>query len=313
MTGHLNLPPDVIDDLHTLLDFVRWGASRFNEAGLYFGHGTDNATDDALALVLHALYMEHCFPEEMMQARLSKTEKQCIIDLFRQRIEQRLPVPYITHKAWFAGLPFYVNEHVLIPRSPLAELIEQGFAPWCDPDALNHVLDLCTGSGCIGIAAAISLPHAEVDLSDISYEALNVAQQNVEQYELEDSVRCIRSDVYDSLQGKQYDLIVSNPPYVSHEEMGILPEEFLTEPTLALEAGDDGLSIVRRILAGAADHLTEKGVLIVEVGNSEVSLQHAFPDVPFVWLEFERGGDGVFLLTRDQLVEHQGSFSQAAA
>jgi ribosomal protein L3 glutamine methyltransferase len=313
MTGHPNLPPDVIDDLHTLLDFVRWGASRFNEAGLYYGHGTDNSIDDALALVLHVLNMEHGFPDEMMQARLARQEKRDILDLFRQRIEKRMPVPYITQKAWFAGLPFYVNEHVLIPRSPLGELIEQGFAPWCDANEVNQVLDLCTGSGCIGIATAISLPHAEVDLSDISEEALHVAQHNLETFELVDTVQCIRADVYDGLPEKRYDLIVSNPPYVSNEEMATLPEEFLNEPSMALAAGDDGLDIVRRILAGAADYLTDNGILIVEVGNSEVSVQHAFPDVPFIWLEFERGGDGVFLLSREQLVEHEKSFSQAAA
>jgi len=305
--------PEITDDLKTLLDFVRWGASRFNEAGLHYGHGTDNATDDALTLVLHALHMEHGFPEEMQHARLTLEEKQKILKLFQRRIDDRTPVPYLTGQAWFAGLPFYVNEHVLIPRSPFAELIEHGYAPWCDPKMTHRILDLCTGSGCIGIATALALPDAEVDISDISDEALAVAGENIQRFELEETVHAIKSDVFDGLQGQTYDLIVSNPPYVSRYEMTTLPDEFSHEPEMALEAGDDGLDIVQRILQQAAAHLNEHGVLIVEVGNSDVSLVNRYHEVPFTWIEFEHGGDGVFLLTREQLDEYQDVINQAVA
>lgn len=304
--------PEISDDLSTILDFVRWGTSRFNEAELYFGHGTDNAMDDALALVLHALHIEPGFPEAMQHARLTYEEKLNIIALFQRRIEERIPVPYLTQQAWFAGLPFYVNEHVLIPRSPLAELIEHGFSPWCDPNAVNHALDLCTGSGCIGIAMALALPHAEVDITDISDQALAVANENIARFELDDTVHAIKSDVFAGLSGHTYDLIVSNPPYVSEEEMQQLPAEYTREPAMALQAGDDGLDIVRRILQQAANHLNDKGVLIVEVGNSEASMHEVYPGLPLTWLEFERGGDGVFLITREQLLQYRPLLDTAA-
>lgn len=296
------------EDLHTLRDFIRWGVSRFNEAGLYFGHGTDNPLDEAVVLVLHALHLPHDLPPTYLDGRLTPGEKEAVVRLFRQRIDQRKPAPYLTHEAWFSGLPFHVNEHVLIPRSPIAELIEHGFSPWLEAERVERVLDLCTGSGCIGIACAFAFPEATVDLSDISPEAIEVAQRNITRHLLAEQVEAIESDLFAGLKGRHYDLIVSNPPYVSREEMETLPLEYRREPVLALEADDEGLAIVDRILRDALDHLNPGGILVVEVGNSAPALEERYPEVPFLWLEFERGGHGVFLLTAAQLDEYQPYF-----
>ncbi|MGD8514118.1 MAG: 50S ribosomal protein L3 N(5)-glutamine methyltransferase [Granulosicoccaceae bacterium] len=301
------LPADV-SELRTLTDLVRWGASRFNEHELYFGHGTDNAVDEALALVLHALHLPHGLSPELLQSRLTTDEKQQILDLFNQRIEQRLPAAYLTHEAWFAGLPFYVDERVLVPRSPIAELIEQQFQPWVDTDSVGSVLDMCTGSACIAIASACAFPHAQVDAADISSDALEVANMNIERHHLQGQVTAIQSDLFAALQGRRYDIIVSNPPYVDVEDMQDLPDEFRHEPVLGLAAGQDGLDIVRRMLVEAASHLNDDGILVVEVGNSAVAVEEIWPDIPFVWLDFERGGGGVFLLTAELLREHHDMF-----
>jgi ribosomal protein L3 glutamine methyltransferase len=292
---------DVIDELSTLGDFVRWGASRFNEAGLYFGHGTDNALDEAFQLVTHALHLPHGIPPYMIETRLTREEKQAVLALLRKRLETRLPAPYLTHEAPFAGLTFYVDERVLIPRSPIAELIEAQFEPWIDPERVENILDLCTGSGCIAIASALAFPFAAVDATDLSADALDVAQINVERHAVDDQVSLVLGDLFQGLEGRKYDVIISNPPYVDAEDMAALPEEYRHEPEFALAAGADGLDIVHRILAQAADHLNEQGILIVEVGNSAAALVEAYPDMPFTWLEFEHGGQGVFLLTRGQL------------
>ncbi len=297
--------------LHTIVDFVRWGASRFNQAKLYFGHGADNAVDEALFLTLHALHLTPPLAPELHQARLTESEKEAVLALFHRRIEERLPVPYLTHEAWFGGMSFYVDERVLVPRSPFAEVIEQQFAPWLDEERTEKILDLCTGSGCIAIACAIAFPWAEVDALDVSPEALEVAKINIERHELEDQVNAIQSDLFSAIKGKRYDLIVSNPPYVDAEDMASMPEEFQREPALGLAAGEDGLDIVLKILCQASDHLTEEGVLVVEVGNSEEALVNRFPEVPFVWLEFERGGHGVFLLQAETLLEYRDLFNQA--
>ncbi len=285
-----------IRELHTVIDFVRYGASRFVAHDLVFGHGYDNAVDEALALVRHVLHLTPDAPPEFYGARLTSMEKEAVAALFRRRIEERMPTAYLTGTAWFAGLEFVVDPRVLVPRSPIAEMVEAGFEPWTDPDQVSAVLDLCAGSGCIGIACAMAFPHATVDLADLSPGALDVARQNVARFGLEDRVSAIRSDLFESLAGRRYDLIVSNPPYVDVPEMDALAPEYGHEPRIGLAAGDDGLDIVRRIIANARDHLTEHGVLVVEVGASRPAMEAAFNDLPLTWVEFERGGGGVFLI-----------------
>jgi ribosomal protein L3 glutamine methyltransferase len=293
-----------LPELQTIRDFIRYATSRFNQAGLYFGHGTDNAWDEAVALVLHTLHLPHDISHQVLDARLVADERNQLLQLIQQRVEKRIPLAYLTNEAWFSGLSFYVDERVLIPRSPIAELIERHFQPWVQPDNIHKILDLCTGSGCIAIALAKAFPEAEVEASDLSADALAVAKINVLRHSVEDQVHLYQSDLFADLAGKKYDLIVSNPPYVSQQEMADLPDEYLHEPAVGLEAGKEGLDIVRRILVEALNHLTPNGVIIVEVGNSEYALQEAYPNIPFTWLEFERGGGGVFLLTAQQLREH---------
>ncbi|MES9904179.1 MAG: 50S ribosomal protein L3 N(5)-glutamine methyltransferase [Sedimenticola sp.] len=299
-----------VENLTTLRDFIRWGVSRFNEAGLFFGHGTDNALDEAAALVLHALHLPADLPPDYLSAVLTETERAEVIGLLMQRIEKRVPAAYLTHEAMFAGYSFYVNEHVLIPRSPIAELINSAFTPWVRADAVHRVLDLCTGSGCIAIACAYCFEGADVDAVDISADALDVASTNVQRHAMGGRVEPILSDLFSTLKGRRYDLIVSNPPYVSEEEMGQLPEEYLREPLLGLEAGRDGLDIVAGILRQATDYLEPNGVLVVEVGNSAEALAARYPQVPFLWLDFAHGGHGVFLLTAEQLSEYQNEFEE---
>ena len=292
-----------LEQLQSARDFIRWGASRFNEAGLFFGHGSDNAVTEATTLVLHALHLPPGVPDELLRASLTGDEKEQVLALFVRRIRERMPAAYLTGEAWFAGLAFQVDARVLIPRSPIAELIENGFEPWLDGSHLERILDLCTGSGCMAVACAMAMPDAEVDAADISPEALQVAELNVGHYGLEERVHLVRSDLFDALPAVRYDLIVSNPPYVDAVELERMPPEYRHEPQLGLYAGRDGLDIVHRILRGAHEHLNEDGVLIVEAGASKAALVSAYPRLPFLWLEFERGGEGVFLLTAGQLEE----------
>jgi ribosomal protein L3 glutamine methyltransferase len=293
-----------LNELHTLQDFVRWGASRFSAAKLFFGHGTDNAIDDAIALILHAVHLNPPLPESLWTCNLTLHEKQMISQLFQRRINERIPVPYLTNEAWFAGLSFYVDENVLIPRSPIAELIEQQFDPWLEANHIQTILEIGTGSGCIAIATALVLTDAYVDAVDISPQAIKIAQKNIETYDVQ-NVTLFEGDLFEPVKNKKYDLIICNPPYVDAFEMENLPPEFQHEPRLALEAGNDGLDIVRKILQQAHNHLNDKGLLIVEVGASQPTLLETYPDVDFIFPDFKRGGDGVFLLTKEQLEIYQ--------
>jgi len=289
--------------LKTIKDFIRWGASRMNAAHVVFGHGTDNAIDEAAALVLHALHLPPDLPDTYLDCQLTNVEKQAVLGILERRVRERCPAPYLMHQAWFMGLSFYVDERVLIPRSPLAEVIERRFAPWIrDPEAVAAILDLGTGSGCIGIGCAYAFPDARVDLSDVSSEALAVARRNVAEHGLEEQVELIPANLFQGLEGRRYDLIVSNPPYVGSVELAGLPAEYRHEPVQALAAGEDGLDLVVPMLIQAPEHLKPGGILVVEVGSAEEALLAAFPTVDFLWLDFEHGGEGVFLLTREELL-----------
>lgn len=302
-------PKDAIDHLTTLRDYIRWGASRFNHAGLFFGHGTASAIDEAAALALHALHLPHDLPGGYFSCVLTPDERQDVVDLFERRVVERKPAAYLTKEAWFCGLPFFVDERVLVPRSPVAELIEKRFAPWLsDPGEVCDILDLCTGSGCIAIACAMAFPNAYVDAVDVSPDALAVTEINIVKHDLEGQVQAVRSDLFDELEGKHYNLIISNPPYVSSEEWRNLPPEYHSEPKVGLEAGVSGLDCVHRILSEARNYLKPKGLLVVEVGSSAEALEYAYPNVPFCWVEFEHGGDGVFVLTAEQLDQYSDEF-----
>jgi len=290
--------------LQTVRDCLRFGESMLRSGGVFFGHGNDDPWDEALALLMHQLALPLQSDPRILDARLLPSEISGYLSQLVKRVNDRVPVPYLTHEAWFCGLPFYVDERVLIPRSPLAELIEQSFTPWVDPEQVHRVLDLCTGSGCIAIACAYAFEHAQVDGSDISAEALAVCEENIQRHGLAEQVRALQSDGLATVDGP-YDLIVSNPPYVDAQDMASLPDEYRYEPELALASGDDGLDFTRKLLLDAPDQLTEEGVLIVEVGNSWEAMLQTWPQVPFFWFEFERGGHGVFMLTRAQLLEYR--------
>jgi ribosomal protein L3 glutamine methyltransferase len=292
-------------DLSTLRDFIRWAISRFNEAGLFYGHGTDSAWDEAIALILATLYLPHDIDHRILEAHLTHAERDQLYKVIQRRITERIPTPYLTHEAWFAGLAFYVDERVLIPRSPLAELIETQFAPWLETRSMPTILDLCTGSGCIAIACAKTFPDSVIDASDISAAALAVAKINLVRHGVANQIHLYEADVFTNLPLKKYDIIISNPPYVDAAEMAALPAEYRHEPVLGLAAGKTGLDIAMKILQCAGNYLTPQGILIVEVGNSENALLERFPDIPFTWLEFQRGGGGVFLLTAQQLQDYQ--------
>ena len=292
---------------YTVGQMLERGQSLFDKSGLYFGHGTDNSWDEAVYLLSFVLELSPDADRAILENTLTEQQQKEIEDLFARRISERIPAPYLTGRAWFCGLPFNVDERVIIPRSPIAELIMTGFHPWCVSEP-GRILDLCTGSGCIGIACAYAFEQAAVVLSDISPEALEVTAGNIEFHKLGYRVSAVESDLFENLKGQQFDLIVSNPPYVDADDFASMPDEYSHEPELALASGDDGLDFTRRLLNQASDHLTEQGVLVVEVGSSWIALEQAFPTVPFLWLEFEEGDGGVFLLTREQLVEHRESF-----
>lgn len=302
---------EIANDLITLRDLIRWGTSQFNAADLSFAQGMPTAIDEAAYLCLSALHLPPDFSVEYFDCVLTMEERLNVLDLFQQRIDHN-PSAYITNESWFAGLSFFVDERVLIPRSPIAELIQQQFSPWIYPDQVNNILDLCTGSACIAIACAYAFEDAQIDASDISPDALAVAEINRQNHALQERVNLIESDLFESLAGKRYDIVVSNPPYVSKQEVAQLPAEFDFEPgALALAAGEDGLDIVLPMLLEAREHLTDEGILVVEVGYSQAALEQVLPDVPFTWIDFEFGGDGVFVLTANQLETYQADFEQA--
>ncbi|MBS3796276.1 MULTISPECIES: 50S ribosomal protein L3 N(5)-glutamine methyltransferase [unclassified Pseudoalteromonas] len=294
-------------ELHSISDWLRWTTSQFSAHGIYFGHGTDNAWDEAVALILPSLHLPMDAPQNLLGSRLTSREKQHLCALIARRINERTPVAYLTNQAYFAGMPFYVDERVLVPRSPFAELINEQFSPWVQhPEQITRVLDMCTGSGCIAIALAQAFDNALVDAVDISPDALAVADFNIQDYQLQDRVMPILSDVFSGVGDEKYDLIVANPPYVDAEDMADLPEEFHHEPELGLASGEDGLDVTRELLAKASAHLTEQGLLFVEVGNSMVHMEMLYPDAPFTWLEFEHGGLGVFMISKAQLDAYFG-------
>ena len=298
-------------ELSTIIDFIRYGASRFNAAGLSFGHSMDNALDEATQLVLHALHLPHDLGPAYGQAKLLADEKVQVLALFERRIDERIPACYLTGEAWFAGLSFKSDPRALVPRSPIAELIENGFEPWLGGREVERALDLCTGSGCIAIATAHYQPNWQVDGIDISDEALSLAQENKQRLHA-GNVRLLQSNLFESLAGEVYDLIVTNPPYVTHAETDALPKEYAHEPELGLRAGDDGLDLALKILRDAPAHLSENGLLICEVGEAEHALARLLPEVPFSWVEFKVGQMGIFVLEREDMLAHHARIKALA-
>ncbi len=298
--------------LRTIIDHIRYGASRFGEAGLSFGHSYDNALDEATQLVLHALYLPHDLGPAWGQACLTDVERDSVLALFERRIRERVPASYLTGEAWFAGLSFRSDPRALVPRSPFAELIENGFEPWLADIEVTRALDLCTGSGCIGIAMAHYRPDWHVDAADISEGALALAAENLERIGV-GNVELVNSDLFTALASRQYQLIVSNPPYVTHAEVNALPPEYAHEPELGLRAGEDGLDLVLRILRDAPAHLDPGGLLICEVGESQRALETLLPQVPWTWIEFKVGQMGIFVVDREVLTTHAAAIGDLAA
>lgn len=294
----------------TLGELARSSARRLARARLTYGHGTDNPLDEAAALVFHALDLDHEDAPQIYARIVKPAERRRVERLIERRIRERRPAAYLMGRMWFAGLEFKVDERVLVPRSPIAELIVGGFRPWIEPQRVRRVLDIGTGSGCIAIACAYAFARARVDATDISAAALTVARMNIRRHRLASRVSAIRGDLFGGLGRRRYDIIVSNPPYVATKEWRALPAEYRHEPRIALESGSQGLDAVARIVREAEHHLRPGGILVVEVGDTQAALERTYPRVPFLWLEFERGGGGVFLLTREQLVTHRDAFSE---
>lgn len=289
-------------ELVTLRDLLRYAVSRFNEAGLFFGHGNDNAWDEAVYLLLHTLHLPIDRLEPFLDARLTATERDAVLDIIERRIRDRLPAAYLTNEAWLGEHRFYVDERVIVPRSFIAELLEEQLDPWLeDPYAVTSAIDLCTGSGCLAILTALAFPEAQVDAIDLSTDALAVASRNISDYGLEEQVRLVHSNLFAGVARQRYDLIISNPPYVDAEAMSRLPEEYRREPEMALAGGSDGLDLVRIMLREAKDHLNPGGLMVVEIGHNREVLEAAFPQTPFTWLETNAGNEYVFLLRYEEL------------
>ena len=302
---------DVAAELHTIIDLIRYGASRFNAAGLTFGHSYDNALDEASHLVLHTLHLPPDLGPAYGQARVTAPEKAQVLALFERRVNERIPVAYLTGEAWFAGLSFKSDARALVPRSPIAELIEAGFEPWLGGREVNRALDLCTGSGCIAIAMGHYHPDWQVDGVDISDDALALSRENEKRLHV-DNVRFVKSDLFAGLQGEHYDLIVTNPPYVTNDETDALPREYSHEPELGLRAGDDGLDLALKILRDAPLHLDRDGLLICEVGEAERALVRLLPDLPLAWVEFKVGQMGIFVAECADLIAHHDEIARLA-
>lgn len=294
-----------IQELKTLRDFIRWSASEMNRNDLYFGHGFTSALDESVYACLFALKLPNNWPTSYFDTHLIESERKAIYELVSLRVKSRLPLSYLTNEAWFCGLKFYVDERVLVPRSPIAELIQNQFEPWVDPESVNSILDLCTGSACIAIACQYAFPEAHVTASDLSKDALEVASVNVKNHGLEDDLTLIESDCFQSIAEQTFDLIVSNPPYVDANDLASMPEEYGQEPAMGLGSGNDGLDLTFQILTQSVDYLSDHGVLMVEVGNSATALVELLPNVPFSWVEFEQGGEGVFYISANDLKNHQ--------
>ena len=292
---------EITSQLTTVRDYARWSMGRFTESKIFYGHGTNNAWDEALTLIFHLLHLPPEANQHVLDATLTIPERQLILRVVETRCLDRIPLPYLTNEAWFTGMPFIVDERVLIPRSPIGELIEAGFSPWAPP-TINKVLDLCAGSGCIGLSCVEHL-DVDADLLDLSADALAVAAKNIAKHDMADSARLIQSDLFAQVSD-QYDVIVSNPPYVDAGDLDSMPAEFSHEPRIALAAGEDGLDLAHKILAEASEYLTDNGILVMEVGNSWVALEQAYPSVPFTWIEFERGGHGVCVFNRQELIQY---------
>lgn len=293
---------DDTESLVTVRDWLRFAVSRFNEAKLHFGHGSDNAFDEAAYLILATLHLPADRLEPFLDASLTHGEAEDVLRAVERRVRERIPAAYLTREAWLAGHSFYVDERVIVPRSFIAELLGEQLAPWIeDADAVSDALDLCTGSGCLAILAALAFPNARIDAADLSRDALDVAARNVADYGLGERIALIESDLFAALAGRTYDLIVSNPPYVDAESVAALPPEYRAEPALALGSGADGLDAARRILAAAKAHLKPGGLLVMEIGHNRAALEAAFPALPFVWLDTSSGDQFVFLLRREDL------------
>jgi len=300
---NINHFSEAVSSLKTVRDCLRFAVSRFNQAQLFFGHGSDDAYDEAAYLILHNLHLPLDRLEPFLDATLTRPELLGILNTLEKRVEQRIPAAYLTNEAFLGDFSFYVDERVIVPRSFIAELLREQLAPWViDPESVDSVLDLCTGSGCLAILAAHAFPSAHIDAADLSADALAVAKRNVSDYDLQEHVQLIRSDLFGELAGKKYDIIISNPPYVDAPSVAALPKEYLHEPKLALGSGEDGLDATRVILAQAAEHLTDHGILVVEIGHNRDALEAAFPDLPFTWLEVSAGDQFVFLLHKNDLL-----------
>lgn len=295
--------PRVTEELFTIRDWLRFTVSRFEEAGIFFGHGTDNAYDEAVWLVMGALHLPLDTLDNFLDASITESERRHLAHLIERRITERVPTAYLLREAWLRGYKFYVDERVIVPRSFIAELLDDGLSPWIEfPEMVESVADICTGSGCLGILLADTFPNAEVDVVDISSDAIAVCNINIANYGLQDRVHAVQSDMFKDLQGRSYDLIISNPPYVDTPSMAQLPQEYRTEPQIALGSGEAGLDHTRTLLREAANHLNDGGILVVEIGHNRDALLEAYPYLPFTWLEVESGNQFVFLLTKEQLV-----------
>ncbi len=290
------------NELRTVRDWLRFAVSRFYQAELFFGHGISDAYDEAAYLILHTLHLPLDRLEPFLDARLTNSERAEVLTIIQRRVQERVPAAYLTNEAFLGEFSFYVDERVIVPRSFIAELLRTQLSPWiAEPEAIGNILDMCTGSGCLAILAADAFPRSQVDAVDLSADALAVAQHNVTDYELQDRVQLIQSDLFAQLGGKKYDLIISNPPYVDAPSVAALPQEYLHEPALALGSGDDGLDATRSILKHAEKHLTDNGILVVEIGHNRDALEAAYPNLPFTWLDVTAGDQFVFMLHRNDL------------